>query len=85
MLSIEVLYTLIAGAALAVLYEIFRSIRYSRKYKLPPLVEGGMPLFGNAFQLPPIGHEAGEVVRKWAEQYGEMYTCSADYSHSGSR
>jgi hypothetical protein len=72
MLSSEVLYTLVIAAALAVGYHVFSTIRFNRRYKLPPFVKGGVPLFGNAFQLPPVGHEAGEVVRKWADEYGEM-------------
>jgi len=69
----QFIYTLLAGTAVIVAVYIFNTIRYNRKYKLPPFVEGGVPLLGNALQLPPIGHEAGVVVKEWAEKYGEMY------------
>jgi len=68
----QALYTILIGAALAIAYHVISTMSFNRKYKLPPLVEGGVPVFGNAMQLPPIGHEAGEVVRKWADKYGEM-------------
>jgi hypothetical protein len=51
---------------------ILRSIRFNRSYKLPPVVAGAFPIVGNLLQLPPVGHEAGAVVKEWAEQYGEM-------------
>ena len=69
----QFIYTLLAGTAVIVAVYIFNTIQYNRKYKLPPFVEGGVPLLGNALQLPPIGHEAGVVVKEWAEKYGEMY------------
>jgi hypothetical protein len=69
----QFIYTFLAATvALAAIY-VVNSIRYNRKYKLPPFVEGGVPLLGNALQLPPVGHEAGVVVKEWAEKYGEMY------------
>jgi hypothetical protein len=68
----------IGAAVLAVIVYVYSSIQYSRKYKLPPLVEGGVPLLGNALQLPPVGHEAGMVVKQWAEKYGEMYPLTWD-------
>jgi hypothetical protein len=63
----------IGAAFLAVIVYFYTTIRYNRKYNLPPLVEGGIPLLGNALQLPPVGHEAGMIVKQWAEKYGEMY------------
>lgn len=69
----QFIYTLLAGAVIAAAIYVLNSIRYNRKYKLPPFVEGGVPLFGNALQLPPIGHEAGVIAKEWAEKYGEMY------------
>jgi hypothetical protein len=60
--------------AIVIAYVVYyiNNLRWNSKYKLPPLVEGGVPLFGNALQLPPIGHEAGVVTKQWAEKYGEM-------------
>jgi len=64
--------SILIALAIAIIaaYFLFRD---NGKYKLPPRVEGGVPLFGNALQLPPVGHEAGIVVKQWAEKYGEMY------------
>jgi hypothetical protein len=67
------IFTLLAATVCLVAVYVLNSIRYNRKYKLPPFVAGGVPLLGNALQLPPIGHEAGVVVKEWAEKYGEMY------------
>jgi hypothetical protein len=41
-----------------------------KKYLFPPGPKG-LPIVGNSFQLPPFG--AGQLTKKWAEQYGEMY------------
>jgi hypothetical protein len=71
-MSLHIFYTFGAAALLAVIAYTINSARLSRKYKLPPFVEGRVPLFGNALQLPPVGHEAGVVVKEWAEKYGEM-------------
>jgi hypothetical protein len=68
-----IIYTTLTASVVATLWYFATSYITSRKYKLPPLVEGGVPLLGNALQLPPIGHEAGEVAKGWAEKYGEMY------------
>jgi Cytochrome P450 len=78
----ELLYGVTAGL-LALILVTF--LRRARKYKLPPLVKGGVPLLGNALQLPPTGHEAGEVVRKWADQYGEMYPARTTTAADGGR
>jgi hypothetical protein len=66
------IFSILIALAIAIIatYFLFRD---NGKYKLPPRVEGGVPLFGNALQLPPIGHEAGIVVKQWAKKYGEMY------------
>jgi hypothetical protein len=73
-MAIPIIFSLIGATLLACAVYIITSIRSARKYNLPPLVEGGIPLFGNALQLPPIGHEAGVITKQWAEKYGEMYT-----------
>jgi len=67
------LLPILIGLAIASIAAYFLFFRDNGKYKLPPRVEGGVPLFGNALQLPPVGHEAGVVVKQWAEKYGEMY------------
>ena len=41
-----------------------------RKYKLPPRIKGGVPLFGHMFQVPPV--QQGPWAKKLAEEYGEM-------------
>lgn len=41
----------------------------SSKYKLPPRVPG-VPIFGNALQVPPV--QQGPWARGLAEKYGEM-------------
>jgi len=63
----------IGALIIACIAYYINNLRWNKKYKLPPLVEGGIPLFGNALQLPPTGHEAGVVTKQWAEKYGEMY------------
>ena len=75
-MAVSVLYSL-GGAIIltAVIYAINSAV-YNSKYKLPPLVEGGVPLLGNALQLPPVGHDAGVITKQWAEKYGEMYFLS---------
>lgn len=63
----------IVGALfIAAIVYIYNERQKAGKYKLPPLVKGGVPLLGNALQMPAAGHEAGEVTRKWADKYGEM-------------
>jgi hypothetical protein len=68
----NILYSVIGATLIAVVVYIVNARRIAAKYKLPPLVEGGVPLFGNALQLPPLGHEMGVVTKQWAEKYGEM-------------
>jgi hypothetical protein len=65
-----------AGACLLMALGVyfFNSYPWKGKYKLPPVVQGGLPILGNLLQLPPVGHDAGAVVKTWAEQYGEMYS-----------
>lgn len=46
-----------------------RSYIKSKKYRLPPAVPG-MPIFGNALQIPAL--QQGPWAKKLAEQYGEM-------------
>jgi len=45
-------------------------------YRLPP-GPPGLPIFGNAFQIPP--GDVTPILSKFAEKYGEMYIL-----HSGS-
>jgi len=66
------IYAVVGTLLIATIVYIFNERQRASKYKLPPLVEGGVPILGNALQMPPIGHDAGEVTRKWAEKYGEM-------------
>jgi hypothetical protein len=68
-----ILLSSVGAIILAYAVYYINNLRWHRKYKLPPLVEGGVPLFGNALQLPPIGHEAGVITQQWAKKYGEMY------------
>lgn len=49
---------------------IYDTIQWKRKYKLPPTVEGGVPFFGNTFQIPAL--QQGPWAKKLAEKYGEM-------------
>jgi hypothetical protein len=65
-------YTVVGALLIAAIVYIYNERQKASKYKLPPLVEGGVPILGNALQMPAAGHEAGEVTRQWAEKYGEM-------------
>jgi hypothetical protein len=68
----QFVYSVVGAVLIAAIVYIYNERQKAGKYKLPPLVEGGVPILGNSLQLPPLGHEAGEVTRKWAEKYGEM-------------
>lgn len=46
------------------------SSKGQKKYKLPPLVPG-VPIFGNALQVPPT--QQGQWAKDLAAKYGEMY------------
>lgn len=63
------LYVLLAIAILALFVSQYISSRRSPKYKLPPRVPG-VPIFGNALQVPPT--QQGPWAQKLAQQYGEM-------------
>lgn len=71
-MSHQLLLSSIGAIVIAFAVYFINTLRWHSKYKLPPMVEGGVPLLGNALQLPPIGHEAGVVTKQWAEKYGEM-------------
>ena len=61
---------LIALAAMVVLYlATLRGRKDSPKYRLPPLVPG-IPVLGNALQVPPT--QQGPWAKQLAEKYGEM-------------
>jgi hypothetical protein len=68
----QFVYSVVGAVLIAAIVYIYNERQKAGKYKLPPLVEGGVPILGNSLQLRPLGHEAGEVTRKWAEKYGEM-------------
>jgi hypothetical protein len=61
---------LLVVAAVVLLYlTTFAGKKSAKKYKLPPLVPG-IPVFGNAFQVPPT--QQGPWAKELAEKYGEM-------------
>lgn len=55
---------------LSLVYYVYRSYQWKKKYRLPPQVPG-LPVFGNSFQVPAI--QQGPWAKKLAEKYGEMY------------
>lgn len=63
----------IALGALTALVIVYLIILYgsknSSKYRLPPRVPG-IPIFGNALQVPPS--QQGPWAKELAEKYGEM-------------
>jgi hypothetical protein len=63
------LLLVLAGAATVYVYQLY--IRTTKTgYKLPPLVPG-IPIFGNALQVPST--QQGPWAKELAEKYGEMY------------
>lgn len=68
----EVLAASVAGLAIILGLLVLKSSRSSNKYKLPPQVPG-VPLFGNALQIPAL--QQGPWAKKLAEKYGEMLVC----------
>ena len=56
------------------LFDLLLVRQFSKKgqktYKLPPLVPG-IPIFGNALQVPPT--QQGQWAKDLAAKYGEMY------------
>lgn len=49
-----------------------------KNYRLPPLVPG-IPIFGNALQVPPT--QQGEWAKNLAAKYGEMYELISVSTH----
>lgn len=74
MVSQETLAASSAGLAIIIGLWLLQKIRRGKKHKLPPLVPGGVPLFGNAFQIPAL--QQGPWAKKLAEKYGEMFVFS---------
>ncbi|KAI5920400.1 cytochrome P450 [Camillea tinctor] len=50
---------------------LFEHVKFSRKYKFPPLVPG-LPVLGNTFQIPSI--DQGPYLQKLGQKYGEIFT-----------
>lgn len=71
MVSQETLAASSAGLAIILGFWLWQKIQRGKKYKLPPLVPGGVPLFGNAFQIPAL--QQGPWAKKLAEKHGEMF------------
>ncbi|KAH7347962.1 cytochrome P450 [Pyrenochaeta sp. MPI-SDFR-AT-0127] len=62
-----------AGAFLVALFivqKVVQTIQWNQKYRLPPVISGGLPLFGNMFQVPPV--QQGPWAKQLAEKYGEI-------------
>lgn len=72
--SVEALVAFSAGLAVIIGYWLLRKIQHGKKYKLPPRVLG-VPLFGNAFQIPAL--QQGPWAKGLAEKYGEMFVLYA--------
>lgn len=58
-----------AVGTLTALLAGYFSHRSQKKYKLPPIVPG-IPVMGNALQVPPS--QQGQWAKSLAEKYGEM-------------
>ncbi|KAK5320491.1 hypothetical protein LTR93_006703 [Exophiala xenobiotica] len=61
--------TILGLLFLIVIQSWVRSYIKSKQYHLPPAVPG-LPIFGNAFQIPAL--QQGPWAKKLAEQYGEI-------------
>ncbi|VUC26362.1 unnamed protein product [Clonostachys rosea] len=64
------------ASALVLLWIIYRAylfISFRQKYNFPNLVPGGLPLFGNMFQIPTDTAERRLYLQDLATKYGEMY------------
>ncbi|EKG12949.1 Cytochrome P450 [Macrophomina phaseolina MS6] len=57
---------------LPILYYVFQSYRWNRKYRLPPTISRPLPLFGNLFSAPSSGY--GPWARSCALRLGDMHT-----------
>jgi len=73
--EIEVPWLTAAGFVLVgyVVFLLFEDYSIRAKYNFPNLVPG-LPLIGNALQMPSTDH--GPFLSKLAETYGEMYVFS---------
>lgn len=67
--------SLLAGGLtlLWLLYRTYLLVSFRQTYKFPNLVPGGLPLFGNMFQIPKDTAERRLYLEKLAKKYGEMY------------
>lgn len=67
--------SLFAGALvlLWILYQAYLFISFRQKYSFPNLVPGGLPFFGNMFQIPTDTAERRLYFHGLAKKYGEMY------------
>ncbi|TVY54163.1 Cytochrome P450 monooxygenase patI [Lachnellula cervina] len=70
MMDQRVCFYSIAGLLTAVLAR-YLATRGRKKYKFPPLVPG-IPIMGNALQVPPT--QQGPWAKSLADKYGEMFT-----------
>lgn len=64
------IYSAVAAAVLYLVQYVIRDKIRMSKYKLPPLIPGGLPVVGNTFQVPPT--QQGPWAKDLAEKYGEM-------------
>ena len=65
----DVILASLSGLALLLVVWLLQKHRRRSYYKLPPQVPG-VPIFGNALQIPAL--QQGPWAKKLAEQYGEM-------------
>jgi hypothetical protein len=72
MMSSSVLLPTVVSIVLAVVIAVIRYGRLKSEYKLPPFVEGGLPIVGNLLQMPPSAEATGALAKEWASKYGEM-------------
>lgn len=68
MMDHRVFFCSIVGLLTAVVAR-YLTTRGRKEYKLPPLVPG-IPIMGNAFQVPAT--QQGRWAKSLAEKYGEM-------------
>ncbi|OCL06946.1 cytochrome P450 [Glonium stellatum] len=65
--------TTLTAAIVLVIRKLWTNYVFNKEYKLPPRVEGGLPFFGNTFQMP--AYHQGPWAKDMAKKYGEMFTC----------
>lgn len=71
------LFAVITAVAVFVAKWTISSAQWRRTYKLPPRVPG-VPIFGNALQIPAV--QQGPWAKALAEKHGEMYVISREAS-----